>query len=149
MAAWHRSRRADIVLRATGLLLCWVSYTAFLRLVAMHVPPQKAGILAYGIAAVGFMAASAGSALIFLGYHFFDEIEVSARWRERPATSVLFPSESYMKMDMPEPVILVVGHDIGGRTSNSVATSAGSPRRIEGRLSLVCGRTLKGSMARG
>lgn len=84
MVAWHRSRRADIVLRASGLLLCWVSYTAISRLITMHVPPQKAGVLAYGIAAVGFMAAGAGSALTLLGHHLFDEIEVSARWRGHP-----------------------------------------------------------------
>jgi hypothetical protein len=180
MAAWHRSRRADIVLRATGLLLCWVSYTAISRLVTMHVPPHKADILAYGIAAVGFMAASGGSALTLLGHHLFDEIEVSARWRGRPDLSVSFPPGGNIEMDIPEPAMLVVGRDIDGdwtvresagmllgrfssaeaaqrfaeverrgRTSISVATSAGSPRRIEGRLSLACDRTLKGSVARG
>ncbi|MEG8038677.1 hypothetical protein QP166_04680 [Sphingomonas sp. LR60] len=180
MAAWHRSRRADIVLRATGLLLCWVSYTAIARLVAMHVPPLKAGVLAYGIAAVGFMAASAGTALTILGHHLFDEVEVSARWRGRPDLNVSTPSEGIIEMDIPEPAMLVVGRDIDGdwtvresagmllgrfssaraaqrfaeaerhgRTSVSVATSAGIPRRIEGRLSLICDRPLKGSVARG
>ncbi len=180
MAAWHQSWRADIVLRATGLLLCWVSYTAILRLVAMHVLPQKAGLLAYGIAAVGFMAASAGSALTLLGHHLFDEIEMSARWQGRSDLSVLSPSEGNIEMDIPEPAMLVVGRDIDGdwtvresagmllgrfssaqaaqrfaeaerrgRTSISLATSAGSPRRIEGRLSLVCNRTLEGGTARG
>ena len=180
MAAFHRSRRADIVLRATGLLLCWVSYTAISRLITMHVPPQKAGVLAYGIAAVGFMAASAGSALALLGHRLFDEIEVSARWRGRPDLNVSPPSEGSIQMDIPEPAMLVVGRDIDGdwtvresagmllgrfssaqaaqrfaeaerrgRTSVSVATSAGVPHRIEGRLSLVSDRTPKGSMARG
>lgn len=180
MAAWHRSRRADIVLRASGLLLCWVSYTAIARLITMHIPPQKAGVPAYGIAAVGFMAASAGSALTILGHHLFDEIEVSARWRGRPHLNVSPPSEGSIEMDIPEPAMLVVGRDIDGdwtvresagmllgrfssaqaaqrfaeaerrgRTSISVATSAGTPRRIEGRLSLDSDRTLKGSVARG
>ena len=180
MVAWHRSRRADIVLRATGLLLCWVSYTAILRLFAMHVPPQKAGVLAYGIAAVGFMAASAGSALTILGHHLFDEIEVSARWRGRPDLDVFPPSEGSIAMDIPEPAMLVVGRDIDGdwtvresagmllgrfssaqaaqrfaeaerrgRTSIAVATSAGVPHRIEGRLSLISDRTLKSGVARG
>lgn len=36
-----------------------------------------------------------------------------------------------------------------GRTSISVATSAGVPHRIEGRLSIVSNRTLKSGMARG
>jgi len=180
MAAWHRSRRADIVLRATGLLLCWVSYAEVSRLFALHVPPHQAGILPYGIAALGFMAASAGSALTLLGHLLFDEIEVSARWRARPALSVPIPSGGHIEMNIPEPAMLVVGRDIDGdwtvresagmllgrfssaqaaqrfaeaerrgRTSISLATSAGSPRRIEGRLSLVCDRTLKGSTALG
>lgn len=114
MVAWHRSRRADIVLRATGLLLCWVSYAAIARLVAMHVPPQKAGVLAYGLATISFMAASTGSALSLLGHHLFDEIEVSARWRERPDTIVPFRSESYIEMAISEPAMLVVGRDIDG-----------------------------------
>lgn len=180
MAAWHRSRRADIVLRATGLLLCWVSYAAVSRLVAMHVPPQKAGALAYGIAAIGFMAASAGSALTLLGHHLFDEIEVSARWRGKPDLNIPKPSKGNSEMDILEPAMLVVGRDIDGdwtvresagmllgrfssaqaaqrfaeaerrgRTSISVATSAGCPRRIEGRLSLVCDKTTRGNLARG
>jgi hypothetical protein len=36
-----------------------------------------------------------------------------------------------------------------GRTSISVATSAGITRRIEGQLSLVCDKTAKGSPAHG
>ncbi|WP_156346989.1 hypothetical protein [Sphingomonas sp. Leaf33] len=114
MAAWHRSRRADIGLRATGLLLCWVSYTAMSQVVAMHVSPHKAGILAYGIAAVGFIAASAGSALTLWGRHLFDEIEVSARWRGRPDLSVSIPPGGNIEMDIPEPAMLVVGRDIDG-----------------------------------
>lgn len=180
MVAWHRSRRADIVLRATGLLLCWVSYSAISRLVAMHLPPRNAGVLVYGIAAVGFMAASAGSALILLGHHLFDEIEVSARWRSRSDRNVFPPSEGSIAMDIPEPAMLVVGRDFDGdwtvresagmllgrfssaqaaqrfaeaerrgRASISVATSAGVPHRIEGRLSLVSDRTLKSGVARG
>jgi MFS family permease len=92
MVDWRRSRRADIVLRVSGLL-CWVSYTAISRLVAMHVPPPRAGALAYGIAALGFMAASAGSALTLLGHHLFDKIELSPRWRARSDLNVFLPSE--------------------------------------------------------
>ena len=98
MAAWHRSRRADIVLRATGLLLCWVSYAAISRLVAMHVPPRQDGVLGYGLAAIGFVAASSGGALTLLGDHLFDRIEVSERWRTRTGASV--PSESDIEMDI-------------------------------------------------
>lgn len=44
--AWHRSRRADLGLRGTGLLLCWLSYAALARLMAMHAPPHSAGFAA-------------------------------------------------------------------------------------------------------
>lgn len=180
MAAWHRSRRVDIVLRAMGLLLCWVSYAAIARLVALHPLPEKAGVLAYGVAATGFIAASAGSALTLLGHHLFDEIEVSARWRGREDWNSFTPSEGFGEMDIPESAMLVVGRDIDGdwtvresagmllgrfpsahaaqrfaeaerrgRTSVSVASSAGSPHRIEGRLSLVGDKAAKGGLARG
>jgi hypothetical protein len=83
MAAWHRSRRADLGLRALGLLLCCLSAVALGRLAAMHVPPQSAGAVAYGLAAAGAVAASGGGAMLFLGRHLFDEIELSARWHPR------------------------------------------------------------------
>lgn len=167
MAAWHRSRRADLGLRASGLLLCWISYAAIARLVALHVPPQSAGALAYGLAAIGFIAASGGSALLFLGHHLLDEIEVSARWRPKPDSDPLFPLENMTVHDMVEPTMLVVGRDVDGswtvresaglllgrfasaraaerfaqteqrgRSAVSIATSAGSPRRLVGRLTL-------------
>jgi hypothetical protein len=83
MAAWHRSRRADLGLRALGLGLCAVAYFAIARLVALAQPAQAAGALSFALAAIGFMSASAGSAMTFLGNHLFDEIEVSSRWQHR------------------------------------------------------------------
>lgn len=124
MTVWHRSPRADIVLRATGLLLCWVSYTAIARLVAMHVPPQKNDVLGFGLAAIGFIAASTGSALTLLGDHLFDRIEVSARWRARSGTGASLPSESDVERDIPldlgVPTISPRGPD---RRSSSVPAS--------------------------
>jgi hypothetical protein len=86
MAAWHRSRRADLGLRGTGLLLCWTSYGAIARLAALHVAPPSAGALAYGLAAAGFLAASAGGALTALGRHLFDQIEVGSRQQDDAAS---------------------------------------------------------------
>lgn len=83
MAAWHRSRRADIGLRAIGLGLCAAAYLALARLAAIAQPPQSASTLAFALAAVGFLAASVGSAMTLLGHHLFDEVEVSARWQHR------------------------------------------------------------------
>lgn len=76
-------------LRAAGLLLCCLSYVAFVRLVALRTPPQTADAIAYLLAAIGFMSASAGSAMLFLGNHLFDEVEVSARWHRRPSPNLL------------------------------------------------------------
>lgn len=180
MAAWHRSQRADLGLRALGLLLCWLSYTAIVRLVAMHVPAQAADIVAYGLATVGFVAASSGSAMLILGNHLFDEIEVSARWRGIPDPISLYPLEGVDDMDISEPAMLVVGRDVDGgwtvresaglllgrfssaqaaqrfalaerrgRAAISIATSAGSARRIEGRLTLASPRGSDAGIARG
>jgi len=81
MGAWHRSRRADLGLRALGLMFWTVAYLAIRTLVGMRINPQSAGALAYGLATIGFLGASAGSALTSLGNHLFDEIEVISRWR--------------------------------------------------------------------
>jgi hypothetical protein len=83
MAAWHRSRRADLGLRALGLGLCAVAYLAIARLVAIAQPLQTAGALAFVLAAIGFLGASAGSAMTLLGNHLFDEIEISAHWQHQ------------------------------------------------------------------
>ena len=83
MASWHRSRGADIGLRASGLILCGIAYAAIVHLAAMHIASQSGDPIAIGLAAIGFLAASSGSAAIILGRHLFDEIEVSSRWRHR------------------------------------------------------------------
>ncbi|KQU58810.1 hypothetical protein ASG67_16920 [Sphingomonas sp. Leaf339] len=166
MTAWHRSRRADLGLRASGLLLCAIAYTAVLRLSAMHISSQNAGAFAYAFAAICFLGASAGSALVMLGHHLFDEIEVSERWQPRSRDTFL-PPENSKVMNTTEPALLVVGRDTDGswtvresagamlgrfpsaqaaerfaqgerrgRTAIAIATSAGFQPRIAGRLSL-------------
>jgi len=83
MTAWHRSRRADLGLRASGLLLCGTAYTALSRLCAMPLSPDTVGALAFALAAIGLLAASAGSAMAALGHHLFDQIAPSERWQPR------------------------------------------------------------------
>ena len=72
MAAWHRSRRADLGLRAVGLLLCAMAYIAVWRLSALALSPHGSGALAFALAAIGFLGASAGSVMVLLGHHLFD-----------------------------------------------------------------------------
>lgn len=79
MEQW-RTRRADRTLRLLGLVLLAVAGVALRWLYGLHVPPQSAGVLAYGLAAIGYMAASSGAALVMLGRHLFDEVAISPRW---------------------------------------------------------------------
>ena len=75
---WHRTIKADVTLRAGGaLLLCLAG------LAARHLFGAGARVAApldYGLAAIGFAAASIGSALLWTGRHLFDQIELSPRW---------------------------------------------------------------------
>lgn len=105
MAAWHRSRRADLGLRASGLLLCGTAYTALSRLCAMPLAPDTVGALAFALAAIGLLAASAGSAMAALGHHLFDQIKVSERWQPR-THDVILPIETAKTTDLTDPALL-------------------------------------------
>lgn len=85
MAAWHRSRRADLGLRALGLGFCAVAYVAIARLMALAQPLQAGSAMGFALAAIGFVGGSIGSALTMLGNHLFDEVQVSTRWQHRTA----------------------------------------------------------------
>lgn len=47
-------------------------------------PAHGATISELGLAAMGFLCLSIGSALLALGPHLFDEVEISARWASQP-----------------------------------------------------------------
>lgn len=83
MAAWHGSWKGDVGLRLLGLLACGVGYLALSRLFSMRQAAHDVSLLTFSLAALGFLSASAGGALTWLGHHLFDEIEVSSRWRRR------------------------------------------------------------------
>lgn len=83
MGAWHQTWKADVGLRVCGLALCAIAYLAIRRLVASPPGPRRAGLLDYGLAAIGFVSASGGSATALLGRHLFDRVEISERWRRR------------------------------------------------------------------
>ena len=87
MDGWHRSRKADIVLRCAGALLCRAAYLAWAHLVAWPrgASDNTADMLAVALAAVAFLGASAGSAMLCLGRHLFDDVRISARWQRRRA----------------------------------------------------------------
>jgi hypothetical protein len=86
-----RKRTRDVLVRATGVLCCTSSYLAVRALVHLRLATPAAaqpGAIAYALAAVAFLCASVGTALVVLGHHVFEEIEVSERWQHRPAPSV-------------------------------------------------------------
>jgi hypothetical protein len=75
--AWHRKRWADLTLRAAGVLLLCLAALIAHRLFGAGPHPEV--LLDYPLAALGFVSVSTGSALLWLGCHLFDQIELSAR----------------------------------------------------------------------
>lgn len=57
MERW-RTRRADRGLRLGGLVLLAVAGVTLRWLYLLHVPPQSAGLLAYGLGAIAYVATS-------------------------------------------------------------------------------------------
>jgi hypothetical protein len=73
-----RHLRTDLSLRASGVLALTIAATAIHTLVRLH--PQT-GALAFLLAAIGFLCASAGAMLVIVGRHIHDRVQVSARWQ--------------------------------------------------------------------
>ena len=86
MQGWHHRRTTDLGLRLGGVALCGVAWLAIRTLLHMRLAPWSAspGLLALGLAALGFVGASAGAALLSIGHHIFDEVVIGERWRTRP-----------------------------------------------------------------
>lgn len=82
---WRRSRRTDLWLRLAGVLLLGVAALAIRMLLGRTSAATYPDALDYLLATVSFVGASAGAGLLALGRHIFDEVEVSERWRRRPA----------------------------------------------------------------
>ncbi len=125
MAAWHRLRRADLGLRASGFLLCGIAYTALSRLCAMPLSPDTVGALACALAAIGLLAASAGSAMAALGHHLFDQIALSERWQPR-THDVTLPIETAKTTDLTDPALLA--SDTAGAKRVPASRLAGTER---------------------
>lgn len=89
MRGWHHDWRTDIGMRAGGVALCGAAWLAVRTLAHLRFPslPASPGPLAFALAFAGFVTASAGTAMLALGHHLFDQVEVSERWRpHRPVT---------------------------------------------------------------
>ncbi len=73
-----RRLRTDLSLRASGVLSLAIAVTAIYTLARLH---PAAGPLAFLLATIGFLCASAGAMLSVVGGHIHDPVRISARWR--------------------------------------------------------------------
>lgn len=83
MEHWYKRPSASIGLRAAGLACLAISAAAAVRLhqlsQTLSVREATSGMLL--LSAIVFLAASAGSALLFVGPGLWETVEVSERWR--------------------------------------------------------------------
>ena len=81
---WHREGWAGLALRVAGAALLSGSAIVLSYLFDRFGGARGApGAFELLLALIGFASASAGSAMLLLGAHLFDEIEISARWAHR------------------------------------------------------------------
>jgi len=73
-----RRLRTDLSLRASGILSLAIAVVAIHTLARLH--PQT-GALAFLLATMGFVCASAGAMLLVVGERIHDDVQISARWR--------------------------------------------------------------------
>lgn len=73
----HLSRGLSI--RVFGLAMLGLSWTCGHALWQLH-GDASPGVAAFLLALLTFLSASIGSAMLILGPHLFDKVEVSARW---------------------------------------------------------------------
>ncbi len=73
-----RRLRTDFILRASGILSLAIAVTAIYTLARLQ---PAAGPLAFLLATIGFLCASAGTMLLVVGGHIHDPVRISARWR--------------------------------------------------------------------
>ena len=77
---WHRRKYADASLRLIGLALLALAAVIGRRLFAAADPQAIIKPMAYLLGLLFFAGASSGTALLALGRHLFDQVELSARW---------------------------------------------------------------------
>lgn len=65
--------------RVVGLTVLGLSWACGHALWLLH-GDRSPGVAAFLLAMTAFLSASVGSAMLILGSHLFDKVEVSARW---------------------------------------------------------------------
>lgn len=78
----RQSRARDVAIRMGGLGMLPVGAVSIdlLYHLANTTPVHEVTAFELGLAAMGLLCLSIGSALLALGSHIFDEVEISARW---------------------------------------------------------------------
>jgi hypothetical protein len=91
---WHERLSGKILLRLGGLGLLGLAWAVahILRQRAMA-GPLTGQPIAYLLAMLMFVFASAGAALAFVGSHLFDKIDVAARWSRLDVSPVELPPD--------------------------------------------------------
>jgi len=79
--AWHERKYAGAALRLAGLALLALAFVVGRQLFAVADPAAKLRPQAYLLALLWFVGLSTGAALLLVGRHWFDQIELPARWR--------------------------------------------------------------------
>jgi hypothetical protein len=103
---WKKIPASRWGIRQLGVVLLLAAYAVAKHLLAIgggrhgDQPP-----VVYLLALVTFLCGSAGCALLILGYHIFDKIRVSKRWRQGPpAVPEMTPVvPAYKQPEMREP----------------------------------------------
>lgn len=86
MKQWHESLAANIGLRAIGIVLLGIGWWVVVRLhqITLATPARDNSTFMMMLAAIVFLCASAGSALLFVGSGLWESVEVSERWLPPP-----------------------------------------------------------------
>ena len=77
---WHRRPAAGPLLRMAGLILLLFTSVVVRQLLAIGEHRGTEPPLVYLLAAIAFLCASAGVALLLHGQHLFDTVRVSRLW---------------------------------------------------------------------
>ncbi|MDE8651473.1 hypothetical protein [Novosphingobium album (ex Liu et al. 2023)] len=79
----HKPWYVDLGLRLAGLCAIGLAALSIYLLMGLvqHAPQHSATWIEMALAAVGFLGASLGSVLLFLGAHIYDRVIIASRWR--------------------------------------------------------------------
>lgn len=82
MPGWREITRTDVFIRATGSVLLVVAFLSGSALLGSRaeLAGHHPGALRYLLAAIAYLAGTAGAACLALGRHLFDRIEVARPW---------------------------------------------------------------------